>query len=231
MRPSSDPARDGPPIRGRRPSPGLREARRTEIIESAYTVLTENGYERTLMSDIARHAGVGNGTIYRYFDSKRELADHVFDYAVAKAARALDIDSLTNDSEIEDGAAADLIAAIGTRLFALVDDDPAIIRVLTVESSAIDAELRWRVAGLSAAIDGALAQLFERFSGHPDADRGIWPTLGRLVVGTAGPALAMSMEGDHSADTRAEFLATMSAVAGRGLFDLAGGGHTEESGA
>lgn len=190
-------------------------------------MLTENGYERTLMSDIARHAGVGNGTVYRYFGSKRELADHVFDYAVAKATQALDIDSLSNAGDIADGDAADLIAAIGARLFALVDEDPAIIRVLTVESSAIDAELRWRVAGLAAVIDGALAQLFERFSRDPDADRDIWPTLGRLVVGTAGPGLAMSIEGENSPDTRAEFLATMTSVAGRGLFDLAGGDSEE----
>lgn len=184
-------------------------------------MLTENGYDRTLMSDIARHAGVGNGTVYRYFDSKRELADHVFDYAIAKATEALDIDSLADEVATADGNLAELIAAIGTRLFTLVDNDPAIIRVLTVESSAIDAELRWRVAGLSAVIDGALAQLFERFSGRPDVDRDVWATLGRLVVGTAGPGLAMSMEGDNSADTRAELLATMTSVAGRGLFDLA----------
>lgn len=186
-------------------------------------MLTENGYERTLMSDIARHAGVGNGTVYRYFDSKRELADHVFDYAVAKATQALDIDSLTDEADMSDGNAAELISAIGTRLFALIDNDPAIIRVLTVESSAIDAELRFRVVGLFAAMDAAFAQLFERFSGRPDADRDIGPLLGRMVVGSAGPGLTMSMEGENSADTRAEFLATMTAVAGRGLFDLAGG--------
>lgn len=186
-------------------------------------MLTEKGYERTLMSDIARHAGIGNGTVYRYFGSKRELADHVFDYAVAKATHALDIESLMNPDAIADGDTASLITAIGSRLFALVDDDPAIIRVLTVESSAIDAELRWRVAGLFAAIDGVLAQLFEQFNDHPDADRHVWTMLGRLVLGTGGPGLAMSLEGENSAGTRAEFLSTMTSVARRGLFDLAGG--------
>lgn len=216
---SSDSARGVPPVRGRKPNPGLRESRRNEIIKSAYAVLTERGYERTLMSDIARHAGVGNGTVYRYFDSKRELADHVFDYAVAKATDALDFESLI-DGDVVAGGIAALIDAIGTRLFALIDEDPAIIRVLTVESSAIDAELRWRVNGVFALLDTGLAQLFERFSDRPDVRRDLWPLLGRLIVGTGNPGLLMSLQGRNSATDRAELLSTMKAVASRGLLDF-----------
>jgi AcrR family transcriptional regulator len=201
----------------------LREARRGAIIEAAYTVLTERGYERTLMSDVARQAGVANGTVYRYFDSKRELLDHIFDYAVAKAVNALDIGSVTDQAADADGDPLDLITAFGTRLFALIDEDPAIIRVLTVESNAIDAELRWRVVGLFAAMDANLALLFERFSAQPDTGRDVWTLLGRMVVGMAGPGLTMSLTGEGSADERAEFLTTMQAVAARGLFDLSDG--------
>lgn len=218
MCPSSEPARGGQPTRGRRPRPELREARRSAIIEAAYTVLTERGYERTLMSDIARQAGVANGTVYRYFDSKRELLDHIFDYAVSKAVHALDIGEVT-DQAAGDGDPLGLITAFGTRLFALIDEDPAIVRLLTVESNAIDAELRWRVVGLFAAMDANLAHLFERFSAQPGAGRDVWTLLGRMVVGMAGPGLTMSLAGEGSAQERAEFLTTMKAVAARGLFD------------
>lgn len=66
--------------RGRPPQRGLAEQRRRQIVESAYQVFAELGYERASVSDVAKRAGIGQGTIYRYFDSKRELLDHVVDY-------------------------------------------------------------------------------------------------------------------------------------------------------
>jgi AcrR family transcriptional regulator len=179
------------------------------------------------MSDIARHAHVANGTLYRYFDSKRELVDHIFDYAVAKAVEALDFATVADEIADAGGDPLELITAFGTRLFALIDDDPSIIRVLTVESSAIDAELRWRVVGLIAMMDMGLTQLFERFASEPEVDRGAWTLLGRMIVGMAGPGLTMSLSGENATDARAEFLATMKSVATTGLMDLADQGDAE----
>ncbi|MDZ7883680.1 MAG: helix-turn-helix domain-containing protein [Mycobacterium sp.] len=213
-------------VRGRPPNPQLQEARRNAIIASAYTVLTEKGYERTLMSDIARHAHVANGTLYRYFASKRELVDHIFDYAVAKAVGALDIASVTNEITHTDAHPLELIPAFGARLFALLDEDPSIIRVLTVESSAIDTELRWRVVGLLAMMDMGLTQLFERFAPEPDVNRQAWTFLGRMIIGMAGPGLMMSLTGENAAEARAQFLATMKSVAATGLLDRAGDDET-----
>ena len=204
--------------RGRPITPDLRAARRNVIIESAYAVLTERGYERTAMSDIAKHAGVGQATMYRYFDSKRELLDHVFDYAVLKVVRALDIESFA-DSDQDDQPGA-LIAALGQRLFALVDEDPAILRVITVESSAIDAELRYRVIGLLAALDSNLAQAFEFYAPGTHADRADLKLLGRMMFGMAAPGLRISLIKENSQRVRAEFLKTMESVAARGLFDF-----------
>lgn len=231
MCPSSGPADGGRRVRGRPPNPQLQEARRNAIVAAAYEVLTEKGYERTLMSDVARHAHVANGTLYRYFDSKRELVDQVFDYAVAKAVDALNIPSVVDEVAEGDADPLELIPAFGARLFALVDDDPAIIRLLTVESSAIDTELRWRVVGLLAMMDMGLAKLFERFAPESDIDRGAWTLLGRMIVGMAGPGLTMSLEGENAADSRSEFLATMRSVATTGLLDLAGEGESGGDGA
>lgn len=204
---------------GRPAEPGLRAARREAIVRSAYAVLTERGYDRTVMSDIARHAQIGQGTLYRYYRSKRELLDDVFDYAVAKATRALRFGSLANLDLTDYHQALELIAVFGERLFALVDDDPAIVRLITVESSAIDAELRYRVSGLLSTMDIALAQLFEH--ANPDnateSTRHIWRLLGRMVLGMAGPGLLMSLQGGVSTQTRATFLSSIAAVSDRGL--------------
>lgn len=188
-------------------------------MRAAYAVLTARGYDQTTMADIARHANVGQGTLYRYYPSKRDLLDDVFDYAVTKAARALRIGSLASLDLTDYHQAMELITLFGTRLFDLVDEDPAIVRLLTVESSAIDPELRFRVSGLLSTVDVAFARLFE--TANPDYasvdHRDTWALLGRLVVGLSGPGLLMSMRGDRTAESRATFLASISRIADHGL--------------
>lgn len=228
---SSGTVRDGRRVRGRPPNPQLQEERRNAIIESAYAVLTEKGYERTLMSDVARHAHVSNGTLYRYFESKRELVDRIFDYAVAKALKALSVDTVVDEVAAADRDPMELITAFGSRLFALVDEDPAIIRVLTVESSAIDAELRWRVIGLLGMLDAGIGQMFERFVPRDDVGNDVWKLVGRTIVGMAGPGMAMSLVGDGSAAKRAEFLSMMRSIAADGLLGKADEDGQEPDGA
>lgn len=208
--------------RGRAISPSLRAERRSRIVQSAYTVLTERGYENTAMSDIAKHAGVGQATLYRYFSSKRELLDGVFDYAVEKAASTVDVGALLADADDATGQAATLlISALGQSLFALVDEDPAMLRLLTMQSSAIDLEMRCRVIGLLAAMEANVASLFARFGPDPDADRAVLTMLGRMVVGSAAPGLMMSLAEEKSQKMRTDFLAAIESVSARGLFKSA----------
>ena len=51
--------------------------RSADILAAARAVIAEKGYENTLLSDIARRAGVVDGTIYRYFENKKDLLDKV----------------------------------------------------------------------------------------------------------------------------------------------------------
>ncbi len=44
-----------------------------DILAAARVVIAEKGYENTVLSDIARRAGVVEGTLYRYFTNKQEL--------------------------------------------------------------------------------------------------------------------------------------------------------------
>ncbi len=50
-----------------------REERRGQILDAALTVFSQKGYHATNVSDVAAQAGVSQGTIYWYFDSKEEL--------------------------------------------------------------------------------------------------------------------------------------------------------------
>ena len=51
----------------------LIEARRNQILNAAATVFAEKGFHRATTKEIARAAGVSEGTIYNYFDSKADL--------------------------------------------------------------------------------------------------------------------------------------------------------------
>jgi TetR/AcrR family fatty acid metabolism transcriptional regulator len=49
------------------------DRRRTQILDAASRVFSERGYHRTTVRDVARAAGIADGTIYLYFSSKQEL--------------------------------------------------------------------------------------------------------------------------------------------------------------
>ncbi|MGO9061864.1 MAG: TetR/AcrR family transcriptional regulator [Candidatus Binataceae bacterium] len=54
---------------GRPRIPMLRE----KILRSAIGLFAEKGFDRVLIDEIATHAGVGKGSVYRQFSSKEEL--------------------------------------------------------------------------------------------------------------------------------------------------------------
>lgn len=49
------------------------EARRRQILIGAAQVFAEKGFHKATTKEIAKAAGVAEGTIYNYFDNKREL--------------------------------------------------------------------------------------------------------------------------------------------------------------
>jgi AcrR family transcriptional regulator len=51
----------------------LVEARRNQILDAAAAVFAEKGFHRATTKEIARAAGVSEGTIYNYFASKDDL--------------------------------------------------------------------------------------------------------------------------------------------------------------
>jgi len=46
---------------------------RAQLLEAAEQIFVRQGYHSTLVSDIVQQAGVGQGTFYRHFKSKRAV--------------------------------------------------------------------------------------------------------------------------------------------------------------
>lgn len=60
-----------------------RERTRRALVEAAGKVFTRQGYHDTLVSDIVGEIGVGQGTFYRHFAGKREIASALFEQLAA----------------------------------------------------------------------------------------------------------------------------------------------------
>lgn len=54
-------------------------ARKNQILDAAAVVFAEKGFHPTTIRDIAKQAGLADGTIYNYFDSKPALLMGIFE--------------------------------------------------------------------------------------------------------------------------------------------------------
>src|SRR2546421_8101525 len=59
--------------------------KRQAILRAAIRVFARNGYFNSKVADIARAAGVADGTVYLYFKSKEEILHSIFDASMEKA--------------------------------------------------------------------------------------------------------------------------------------------------
>lgn len=71
------------------PKEQLAEARRQQILLGAARVFAEKGFHKATTRDIARAAGVSEGTIYNYFENKRDLLTAMVDQVAMDSLRQL----------------------------------------------------------------------------------------------------------------------------------------------
>lgn len=101
----------------------LREERRRQILEAALAVFGQKGFHAANVSDVAAQAGVSQGTIYWYFESKDELltaalVSMVEDLAGATLA-GLEEDMAASDKLRVLAAAMEQLGDAGNRLFTM----------------------------------------------------------------------------------------------------------------
>lgn len=69
---------------GRPPDEALQARRREEILDAAAKLFAEHGYPDTDVGSVAAHLGIGKGTVYRYYPSKRDLFLAAVDRGMAR---------------------------------------------------------------------------------------------------------------------------------------------------
>jgi AcrR family transcriptional regulator len=65
--------------------------RRTQILDAAAQVFAARGFHRTTVRDVAKAAGVADGTIYNYFENKTALLLGILDRLNENERRAIDL--------------------------------------------------------------------------------------------------------------------------------------------
>jgi AcrR family transcriptional regulator len=60
------------------------ETRRDQILEAAAAAFAEKGYQKATVKEIAARAGIAPGTIYLYFENKRDLLLAIADSLIAQ---------------------------------------------------------------------------------------------------------------------------------------------------
>ena len=130
------------------------ELRRDEILDAAERVFAEKGYHEAGIADIAADLGIGHGTFYRYFRNKHDIAATVLERVVARVAEAGLVEDPEASTTLDEYRAQ--TGRMLERMFALIDDDPMLMRFFHAQSLVVDAERMY------AALD-AYAQFSERF--------------------------------------------------------------------
>lgn len=118
--------------------------RRQQITDAAFKVFSEKGYGATTVADIASELELGHSTVYRYFESKLDIATSLIDDLIARASEAFTLKPPEEVSTVEEYREA--LGLIATRLFDLLEEDPVMIKFLLFEAALIDESITKKIA-------------------------------------------------------------------------------------
>lgn len=133
---STSSGRRGP---GRPPNPARARERQRALTEAAALEFAEKGYHKASITDITQRAGVGRGTFYLYFDTKRDVLDAVIDSYFQRTVFTRLFDMLDNSPEIMQVILREglLDTAMTKRMFGILDLIEA-INVTIIEQAVMD---------------------------------------------------------------------------------------------
>ncbi len=105
------------------------ETKRPDIERAALQLFVKRGLRGTTVRDIAARAGVAEGTLYRHWRSKRDLARAVFRTCAESVATAV-----RREADVA-GSAADKLAAAIRALFRSARDETLLYEMLVLPPS------------------------------------------------------------------------------------------------
>jgi AcrR family transcriptional regulator len=173
-------------------------ARREQIVGAAMRVFAEKGFRRATTREVARAAGVSEGTIYNYFEDKDALLLTILDTLNESERRAVDF---------EEGMAADFRGFLEQylrRRMSLIWENREVFRVVLSEML-VNAELRERY--LRRVVDPTMRIAEENFRSRMaqgEVRETDAPLAMRAVAGTLLGVLVLGLLGDEEINSRSD---------------------------
>jgi len=189
-------------------------ARREQIVGAATRVFAEKGFRRATTREVARAAGVSEGTIYNYFENKDALLLAILDRLNETERRAADF---------EEGMATDFRGFLEQylrRRMSLIWENREAFRVVLSEML-VNAELRERY--LRHVVDPTMRIAEENFRSRMEQGEvreTDAPLAMRSVAGSVLGVLVLGLLGDEEINSRSEEVPDV--LAGLLIFGLSG---------
>ncbi|MFB8007328.1 TetR/AcrR family transcriptional regulator [Nocardia sp. NPDC056000] len=200
----TEPAKRGP---GRPRDEQNTERRRRELIAAAYRVFTTKGYAAASTADITAEMGIGYGTFYRYFDSKRAILDEVVDYGLDRLLTEIAGDVFEPALLDREFTVEELIqtwSGAVERMCHIAESDPALMNAMLFELPGIDDELNTRILGLggilAATVDRFLSRAVDSGVIRDDVDTG---EVSWMLLALTIPPVMRTLQGRGGSDRRA----------------------------
>lgn len=144
-----------------------KQNRKEQLLRIASIVFAEKGYHATSIDDIKKRAGVARGTVYNYFDSKRDI----FDMLIRDYTQSI----LSHISIFDTSSSLSLIEQFNKNVSGIVEiisRNKELTRIISSEAVGLDSEFDHQLilfyAQLSEYIEGALTMLQK--NGDIDSD-------------------------------------------------------------
>ena len=171
-------------------------ARRGQILEAATRVFAQKGFRRATTREVAREAGVSEGTIYNYFEDKDALLVAILDGLNETERRAEDF---------EEGMATDFRGFLQEylrRRMSLIWENREVFRVVLSEML-VNAELRERyLRQVLAPTMGIAEENFRSRMEQGEVRQTDAPLATRSVAGAVLGLLVMGLLGDEEISSR-----------------------------
>jgi AcrR family transcriptional regulator len=135
---------------------GAAELTRQRLIRAALELFTTRGYHDTTTAQIAKKAGIAEGTIYRHFDSKQQLANELYRAAQRWATKV--VEEKSRDPEA--GTARARLTAIAHGLVEGAARETAVVKLGLLEplGAVLDDESRKTEREFRAALERVIAE-------------------------------------------------------------------------
>lgn len=137
---------------------GLRQRRRTQILDGARALFAQRGYHETSIQDILDAAGIARGTFYLYFDSKRAIFGQLVDDFLAR------IQAVVTPVDVSPGAPPPLAQLSGNveRVMAVLQSGRDMTRIILRLAEGLDAECDAKMADFYARLIDLLTEAIDR---------------------------------------------------------------------